>query len=235
MAARQRNACPKTKTPEEWTAFFGCINTRHPTGARNHALLYLTYLARLRIGETLSLGVGDVDLDLLKVRVTLGKTGGRVVPLPDDPALARSMARWLSVRESWTAGEHLFVTRSGEPVSASAVRRSMELYGSRSGIGHATPQMLRHSAATELLANGACHRGAAGARASEPADDARDLRARLRHARGRGDGETARAVTRERDQALCRWPIPSPQLASGKVLRRVTGMMSLDRQSALLG
>jgi site-specific recombinase XerC len=70
MAPRQKHVLPKTRTPEEWTAFFGCIATRYPTAARNHALLYLTYVTGLRIGETLALRVQDVNLDLLKVHVT---------------------------------------------------------------------------------------------------------------------------------------------------------------------
>src|SRR5450759_3420379 len=72
-----KSVLPKTKTPDEWTAFFGCIQTRYPTAARNHAMLYLTYLAGLRIGETLALRVQDVDLGLLKVHVTRSKTGER--------------------------------------------------------------------------------------------------------------------------------------------------------------
>jgi len=63
------------------------MTTRYPTAARNHALLYLTYLAGLRIGETLALRERDVDLDLLKLHVTRGKTGERIVPLADDPRL----------------------------------------------------------------------------------------------------------------------------------------------------
>jgi len=154
--APRKNVLPKTKTPEEWAAFFRCIQTRFPTAARNHALLYLTYLAGLRIGETLALRVRDVDLDRLKVHVTQGKTGERVVPLPNDERLATSMARWLHARETWSpGGDLLFVTRTGEPIRSSAVRRSMQLYGKRTGIGHVTPHMLRHSAATEMLANGA--------------------------------------------------------------------------------
>ena len=155
MAPRRKSVLPKTRTPREWAAFFDCIATRYPTAARNHALLYLTYVTGLRIGETLALRVKDVDLDLLKVHVTQGKTGERMVPLPDDPALARTIARWLQIRETWPAGDLLFITRSGEPIRSSAVRRSMALYGTRSGIGHVTPHMLRHSAATEMLANGA--------------------------------------------------------------------------------
>lgn len=155
MAERKKNVLPKTRAPEEWENFFRCIQTRYPTAARNHALLYLTYLTGLRIGEALALRAQDVDLVRLRVHVTRGKTGERIVPLPDDACLTRSMARWMQVRETWPAGDLLFITRSGEPLRPSAVRRSMDLYGRRSGIGHVTPHMLRHSAATEMLANGA--------------------------------------------------------------------------------
>lgn len=127
MARRSKTAMPKTRAPEEWTKFFSCIQTRHPTATRNHALLYLTYMAGLRIGETLALRVQDVDLDRLKVHVTLGKTGERVVPLPDDARLASTMAQWMQVRESWPHGDLIFITRSGEPIRPSAVRRSMDL------------------------------------------------------------------------------------------------------------
>ncbi len=155
MANRTKNALPKTRSPEEWSDFFRCIETRYPTQARNHALLYLTYLTGLRIGEALALRTNNVDLDRLKVHVTRGKTGERIVPLPSDPELVRSYSRWIDAREAWAENDLLFVTRSGEPIRPSAVRRSMDLYGRRSGIGHVTPHMLRHSAATEMLANGA--------------------------------------------------------------------------------
>jgi site-specific recombinase XerD len=156
MAPRQRNVLPKTKTAAQWAAFFGCIETRYPTAARNHVLLYLTYVTGLRIGEALALGVRDVDLDLLRVHVVRGKTGERFVPLPDDPNLAESLTRWLRVRDVWSPpSDLLFVTKAGRPLRAAAVRRTVELYSQRSEIGHVTPHMLRHSAATEMLAHGA--------------------------------------------------------------------------------
>lgn len=156
MAPRKKNVLPKTRSPEEWAMFFQCINTRYESAARNHALLYLTYVAGLRIGETLSLHAGDVDLVRLRTHVRDGKTGERVVPLPDDPELHVTIGRWLSVRESWKPQvPELFVTKTGSAIRPSAIRRTMALYGRRSGIGHVTPHMLRHSAATEMLANGA--------------------------------------------------------------------------------
>jgi site-specific recombinase XerD len=156
MATRRKSALPKTRSPKEWKAFFVAIDTRYPTAARNHALLYLTYAAGMRIGETLSLRVTDVDLTLLKVHVREGKTGERVVPLPDDPELSATLARWATVWARWQPTSRLlFVTQTGGGIRPSAVRRSMDLYGRRCGIGHVTPHMLRHSAATEMLANGA--------------------------------------------------------------------------------
>ncbi len=157
MAPRKKSVLPKTKTPEEWRLFFDCIDTRYPTQARNHALLMLTYVTGLRIGETLSLRVRDVDLELGKVTVTSGKTGQRIVPLPPErDDLVRSVNRWLAIRSGWEANdESLFITSAGARLQANAVRRSMLMYGERAGIGRCTPHMLRHSAASELLGNGA--------------------------------------------------------------------------------
>ena len=152
----RKNRLPRTKTPEEWARLFRSIDTRYDTQARNLAVLYLTYVAALRIGETLALHIDDLDLDRLRLHVRDGKTGERNVPLPDDAELRASLSRWFAVRESWAVDSPLlFVTKAGAPLHPNAVRRSMEVYGERSGLGHVTPHMLRHSAATELLANGA--------------------------------------------------------------------------------
>jgi integrase len=157
MTPRKKDVLPRTKSPSEWQQLFACIETRYPTQARNHALLLLTYVAGLRIGETLALRLKDIDLELGRVTVTEGKSGQRIVPLPPDREdLERSIARWLEHRQDWSPeSDLLFVTRPGAPLRASAVRRSMSAYAERCEIGHATPHQLRHSAATELLGNGA--------------------------------------------------------------------------------
>jgi site-specific recombinase XerD len=110
----------------------------------------------MRIGEALALNVDDVNLVLLRAHVREGKSGERMVPLPDDAELRATVARWLEIRSRWQPPTSLlFITKTGATLRPSAVRRSMTLYGERSGIGHVTPRMLRHSAATEMLANGA--------------------------------------------------------------------------------
>ena len=157
MARKSRkNSLPKTKSPEEWRSFFAAINTRYDSGCRAHALFYLQYQSGLRIGEALQLSVKDVDLDLLKVHVRVGKTGARVVPLPEDPMLARSINRWLEVRARWNPdSDLLFVTRTGMPLSSNSARETMKVVAERAGIGHTSCHQLRHSLATELLSQGA--------------------------------------------------------------------------------
>jgi len=157
MARRPRkNTLPKTKTAEEWRAFFKAIETRYDTQKRNAALLRLMYASGLRVGEAVQLSVKDCDLDLMKVHVRAGKTGERVVPLPDDDALVRSLGEWLEVRAMWSPeSDRLFVTKPGRSLSTNAVRESMKVYAERAGIGHVSCHQMRHSCATELLANGA--------------------------------------------------------------------------------
>lgn len=158
MARKQSRKArlPKTKSPEEWQLFFKAINRRYDCGKRNYALFRLLYESGLRVGEALKLTVKDLDLVLMKVHVREGKSGERNVPLPDDHLLVKSLNEWLDVRRRWSPdSEMLFVTKPGRPMSTNAARESMRVYGERAGIGLVTPHMARHSAATEMLANGA--------------------------------------------------------------------------------
>lgn len=159
MPARseRKNRLPKTKTPEEWSAFFKAIDTRYDSGRRSYALFYLLYQSGLRIGEALQLEVKDVSVDeTLRVHVREGKSGERWVPLPDDPGLIRAMNRWLEVRARWNPDcTLLFVTKPGKALSSNAARESMNVIAKRAGIGHTSCHQLRHSLATELLSRGA--------------------------------------------------------------------------------
>ena len=152
----RKTRLPKTKTPEEWQAFFKSIDTRYDTQKRNLAALRLMYAVGLRVGETVLLSVKDLDVILMKVHIRNGKSGERYVPLPDDPALIKSLNHWLEVRTRWKPdSDLLFVTKPGKPLSTNAIRESMKVYAERAGVGHASCHQLRHSAATELLAHGA--------------------------------------------------------------------------------
>ena len=114
------------------------------------------YMSGIRVGECLSLHVEDLDFDRMRLHVREGKTGERAIPLPDNDKLRKTVERWLTFRGGWNpTSPLLFVTRPGGPLTSNAVRESMRLYAARAGVGHASCHMLRHSAATELLAQGA--------------------------------------------------------------------------------
>jgi len=155
MASR-KNRLPKTKSAQEWALFFAAINCRYDTQMRNYAALRLMYATGLRVGECLALHVEDLDLEKLRLHVRDGKTGERNIPLPNDAVLNESITRWLAIRNTWCPESPLlFLTKPGHPLSSNAMRESMRVYAQRAGVGHASCHMLRHSAATELLAQGA--------------------------------------------------------------------------------
>ncbi|MGC5617468.1 tyrosine recombinase XerC [Georgenia sp. Z1491] len=126
------------------------------THLRDHAALELLYATGLRVGELVSLDVGDVDLAEHTVRVIGKGDKERVVPL-GVPA-AEAIQRWLGdgrpalpVR----AGERaLLVGVRGGRIDARTVRGMLHRATALAGVADLAPHGLRHSAATHLLAGG---------------------------------------------------------------------------------
>ncbi len=130
-------------------------------GARDAALFTLLYGAGLRIGEALSLNVGDASGETVRV---LGKGAKhRDVPLlrPVREALARYElalrdAPKPSARRAAQSPSPLFVGARGDRLSASVAQRRMRTLRPLLGLpDSATPHALRHAFATHLLAGGA--------------------------------------------------------------------------------
>ena len=128
--------------------------------ARDWAVLLLLYGAGLRIGEALSITVGDaanVQSDAPATSMTItGKRGKqRVVPIL--PALAAAIAEYRAlVPFAPAADEPVFRGKRGGPLSPVVVRRAVRLARASLGLSErTTPHALRHSFATHLLAGGA--------------------------------------------------------------------------------
>ncbi len=132
-----------------------------PLGLRDRALLETLYGAGLRVSEVVSLNLGDIDYSLGFVQVT-GKRGKqRIVPLGSE-AIARlgdylERGRPVLLSKARKRSNALFLNRWGGRLSSRSVRRILEAYLLKSGLGKrdASPHTLRHSFATHLLANGA--------------------------------------------------------------------------------
>jgi integrase/recombinase XerD len=144
-------------TREEIEALLSAPDPRTVSGARDRAMLHLTYAAGLRAAELLSLRLEDFpDRSLTTVRIKGKGRRERVLPLwRETQAMLRA---WLAIRPQAETPE-LFLNRNGEPMSrdgfahrlaqhvAVAAQKQPSLLQKR-----VTPHVLRHSCAMHTLA-----------------------------------------------------------------------------------
>ncbi|MBI5310922.1 MAG: tyrosine recombinase XerC [Actinobacteria bacterium] len=155
---RRPRDLPQILSKGEAARLLDAIPTGTPLELRDRAMFELVYACGLRAGELISLTQQSVDLDEEQLRVE-GKGGRtRVVPIGESAAktlgdyLDRARPR-LDVDRRATA---LFLTKSGNPLQPSDVRRRLQGCLRRSGVAAGiSPHALRHSFATHLLNGGA--------------------------------------------------------------------------------
>lgn len=132
------------------------------SGLRDRAIIELLYSAGVRVSELTGLNVADVDFSggLAKVRGKGRKE--RVVPI-GGPALS-ALRAYLDGRSGaegggWDAactGSPLFLNRAGSRLTPRSVRRIIDKYMTRGGVGKKIgPHALRHTFATHLMDAGA--------------------------------------------------------------------------------
>ncbi len=118
---------------------------------QDRALILVLLRTGMRIGETLSLTVNDLDLRDRKIHLFVGEKNsqGRVVYLSDDALFA--LKRWLRQRDQQR--EWVFYTRGHTGLSYSTARSRFSGYLKRAGLGEKgyTVHCLRHTFASELL------------------------------------------------------------------------------------
>lgn len=144
-----------------------------PSQLRDRAVLELLYASALRVTELCTLGLEDLDLPGLTLRITGKGNKQRVVPLGTPaaralagylrdgrPALAARARQHASERTSRTPDPDptraVFLGNTGAPLTTQAVYRlvARELQ-EEPGSGPKGPHTMRHSAATHLLNGGA--------------------------------------------------------------------------------
>ena len=149
---------PDVLTVAEIEQLIGTISLDEPLAFRDRALLELAYGAGLRVSEWCSIGVKDVLLDELVVRV-FGKGGKeRIVPIGRKASGAVAMyLRELRPQLEKGQGEgKLFLNSRGAPLRRMTAWTVLAKYVEMSGIKKPiTPHTLRHSFATHLLEGGA--------------------------------------------------------------------------------
>jgi integrase/recombinase XerD len=125
----------------------------HRALVRDIAVLETLFATGARVAEICQLKREDVDLRRGRVRV-LGKGAReRVLPLPDQEALA-ALHDYRALCPDDASG-HFFHNRLGRRLSEQSVRAMLRRRASEAGLTlHITPHMLRHSVATLLLEQG---------------------------------------------------------------------------------
>ncbi len=156
---KQPRDLPRVLSANEVVKLLDGIPTSTPLQLRDRAMFELTYACGLRASELIGLKLSDLDLDEEQLRVE-GKGGRtRLVPIGEHAAKAarayldRARPRLVAADDR---GDRLFLSKSGQPLSPSDVRRRLE--GCLRGAGVAagiSPHSLRHSFATHLLNGGA--------------------------------------------------------------------------------
>ncbi|MBA4065799.1 MAG: site-specific tyrosine recombinase XerD [Isosphaera sp.] len=121
---------------------------------RDRALLEVLYATGCRASEVVGLRAADVYLDAGFCRATGKGSKQRVVPL-GGPAVD-ALRAYLVGQPAPDASGHLFVSKSGRPLTRIDLWAVVKKYCRRAGLpAAASPHTLRHSFATHLLSGGA--------------------------------------------------------------------------------
>ena len=139
---------------EELGVLFRGLPMGDDQGCRNLGIVCLMVDSGLRLSEVSKLDVDDLFLNEGLVRVQ-GK-GRREEKVPFGASTGKALRRYTQHFRPHIANgtEALFVTPFGGRLSTEAIKSMIQRLAERTGIERLHPHLLRHTAATRLLANG---------------------------------------------------------------------------------
>ena len=163
---RQWKVLPKALSEEETTALLegsaAPATSSHPSritkalALRDRAMLEVLYAAAMRVSELVDVRMEDTKLDAGHMLVRGKGDKERIVPLgaPAQQALRSYLrdARPLLAGEKHAAA--LFLARGGHKLTRERIWSIVDRASKAAG-RHASPHMLRHSAATHMVSHGA--------------------------------------------------------------------------------
>jgi site-specific recombinase XerD len=152
---RYENVTIDVLSDEEIAHLLLLLEPSTDVGCRDRAIVCLMMESGLRLDEVASLQVDDVHLKDMYVKVR-GK-GDKEGYVPIGPttlkALNRYMAHFRVPADPRT--RRLFLNIFGEPLRYESIKSAFSRLAKKSGIKRLHPHLLRHTAATRMLANGA--------------------------------------------------------------------------------
>ena len=124
---------------------------------RDYVVIQLIMDTGMRLGETLSLTIDDVDIDrraiLIPAEITKGKKGRYVF---FSNTMAGMLRRWLQYKDRYIDNDQLlFPTTRGNKLGIPHFERNFRIYKDRAGLlQNVTPHSLRNNFAKRCLMSG---------------------------------------------------------------------------------
>jgi integrase/recombinase XerD len=146
---------PDVLTDDQLRVLLRACEGRSFEDRRDAALIRFMAATGLRVSETCSLEVGDVDLAMRLATVRAGK-GDKARMVRFDPATAKALDRYLRVRARhprYARRRDLWIGFRG-PLTRKGVPAVLDKRAAMAGIGHIHAHQLRHTWAHRWLTNG---------------------------------------------------------------------------------
>ena len=160
---KQERKLPKTLSVTEVTKILNCLNTTESETLsafakkellRDAALLDLLISTGIRIGEAAALTIDDVITSERTLLIHGKGRKQRLIYISSSVTWERFKTLIKERRNS--TDKHIFVNRYGNPISIHGIEDIYKKYAKKAQINaKSTPHYLRHTFATNLLANGA--------------------------------------------------------------------------------
>lgn len=158
LSPKTKKRLPVILTEDEITSAIQLPDDDTLVGKRNRAILELFYSTGIRLGELLSLNIGDLNFSRLTLRVFGKGAKERIVPF--GKKAIEALNQYLDLRKAeqgqLALNAPLFISSRGGRVSRPLVQKSISgLLRAVSEQTHLSPHVLRHSFASHLLDHGA--------------------------------------------------------------------------------
>jgi site-specific recombinase XerD len=145
-------------TEDEIKRVLASINTRTAYGARNYAIIVVLLDTGLRCGELCGLLLDDVHLDGKHCYVKVLGKGQKERLVYLGRRAVEAMLKYKTFVRPLHAGDGIsksfFVTNRGRPMTNGTVEHMMADVAKVAGVPRLHPHLLRHTTATQYLANG---------------------------------------------------------------------------------